>query len=127
MEFREWDDYEFEDSYVLRNKVGAVDFDALDEAERLYTRMRLRELAGAPIEGDFDRSHMEAIHAHIFQDLYEWAGQVRVGGAMVKEAPDVLAESARFGRPHLVAVFLKLVGPTCDSPGCFVEVGWPHP
>ena len=36
---------------------------------------------------------MKAIHHHIFQDVYEWAGQERVaplGTFMVKSGPDVV-------------------------------------
>src|SRR5262249_16080163 len=30
-----------------------------------------------PIEGRFDPAHLKAIHKHIFQDVYSWAGQFR--------------------------------------------------
>lgn len=35
---------------------------------------------------------MKSIHRHIFQDVYEWAGQERVGpmGKMTKDGPDVV-------------------------------------
>jgi len=35
---------------------------------------------------------MKAIHRHVFQDVYEWAGQERVGplGKMTKDGPDVV-------------------------------------
>ncbi|WP_405030014.1 Fic/DOC family protein [Neorhizobium sp. 2083] len=28
-------------------------------------------------QGDFDLKHLKAIHRHLFQDIFEWAGQVR--------------------------------------------------
>ena len=27
--------------------------------------------------GDFDLAHLKAIHRHLFQDVYDWAGKVR--------------------------------------------------
>jgi len=27
--------------------------------------------------GDFDLAHLRAIHRHLFQDIYEWAGELR--------------------------------------------------
>jgi cell filamentation protein len=37
----------------------------------------LAELYENPINGDFDFEHLKRIHHHLFQDLYDWAGQVR--------------------------------------------------
>lgn len=31
---------------------------------------------GVP-DGNFDLAHLKAIHKHIFQDVYEWAGEIR--------------------------------------------------
>ena len=35
------------------------------------------ELGQVSIEKTFDFQHLKAIHKHLFQDVYEWAGQVR--------------------------------------------------
>jgi cell filamentation protein len=35
------------------------------------------ELKQNPIRGRFDFEHMRAIHHHLFQDVYEWAGEPR--------------------------------------------------
>lgn len=59
---------------VLRNKLGLTDPERLEEAERLLSRRRLLE--DVPT-GNFDLDHLRAIHGHVFQDVYEWAGQVR--------------------------------------------------
>jgi len=55
--------------------------------EEFAAQVRLVELAANPISGRFDYDHMKAIHRHIFQDAYEWAGEERVGpaGFMNKE------------------------------------------
>ena len=62
---------------VLKNKAGITDQDQLDEYEGDFTAIRLLELAQNPIEGSFDLAHICKIHQHLFQDVYEWAGEVR--------------------------------------------------
>lgn len=68
------DPYVHPDSKVLRNKLGITDENALERAERVLVAQRQRE--GVP-GGKFDLDHLKAIHRHLFQDVYEWAGQVR--------------------------------------------------
>lgn len=59
---------------VLRNRLGLTEPDQLDRAERRLVAQRIAE--GAPA-GDFDLAHLRAIHKHLFQDLYDWAGELR--------------------------------------------------
>jgi len=62
------------DFSVLRNKLGLRDETALDQAERLLVTQRIYE----PVPGgDFDLDHLRAIHRHLFQDIYVWAGELR--------------------------------------------------
>lgn len=68
------DPYTYPGSAVLRNKLGITDISALDAAERRFVTQRTRE--GIPT-GSFDLHHLGAIHRHLFQDLYDWAGEVR--------------------------------------------------
>ena len=92
--FRTWDDYFIPRTSVLRNKFtapgkpyGEPDPAKLRMMEEAVTAVRIRELHERPIEGRFDYEHMKAIHGYIFQDVYEWAGQERVGPTtfMVKD------------------------------------------
>ncbi len=69
--------YCYPDSDVLINRLGIRDFDKLHVFERKLTMLRLLELIDKPIVGKFDFKHLQAIHKHIFQDMYDWAGQVR--------------------------------------------------
>lgn len=62
------------DHLVLRNKLNIRDAATLDRAEFRLVSLRMR--AGIP-QGDFDLNHLKAIHGHLFQDVYEWAGQIR--------------------------------------------------
>jgi cell filamentation protein len=73
----EWDAYYWPNSDVFKNKPGLKDADALRSFEYEATRQRARELRAAPINGSFDTAHYRAIHRHLFQDVYDWAGEYR--------------------------------------------------
>ena len=62
------------DYTVLRHIPGITDADKLDRVER---RAVLACSEQGPPTGDFDLAHLRAIHRHLFQDIYEWAGEVR--------------------------------------------------
>jgi len=62
---------------VLKNKAGVTDQDQLDEYEGDFTAIRLLELTQNPVEGSFDLAHLCKIHQYLFQDVYDWAGEVR--------------------------------------------------
>lgn len=62
------------DFKVLRNRFNIRDEQELDAIEREFVAQRMREAIPA---GDFDLAHLKAIHRHLFQDVYEWAGEVR--------------------------------------------------
>ena len=62
------------DYSVLKNKFGIKDGAKLDSVERELVQTRVLE--GAP-SGAFDAAHVKAIHKHLFQDLYDWAGHYR--------------------------------------------------
>ena len=62
---------------VLKNKAGITGQDQLDEYEGDFTAIRLLELTQNPVEGFFDLAHLCKIHQYLFQDVYEWAGEVR--------------------------------------------------
>lgn len=68
------DPYVWPGTVVLRNRLGIRDAEKLDRVEREIVAMRRRE--GAP-PGRFDLKHLRAIHRHLFQDVYDWAGELR--------------------------------------------------
>lgn len=68
------DPYVYPGTCVLLNKLGIADLAQLDYHEREIVTMRARE--GIPT-GDFDLKHLRAVHRHLFQDVYEWAGEIR--------------------------------------------------
>ncbi|MHA3914257.1 Fic/DOC family protein [Halovulum sp. GXIMD14793] len=62
------------DFNVLKNKLSLREADELDYFEREFVYARaMQEMP----TGDFDLAHLCAIHRHLFQDVYDWAGQVR--------------------------------------------------
>lgn len=69
--------YCYQGSDVLINKLNITNQKDLFNAEVRLTTIRLREMQNKPIKGKFDFKHLKAIHKHIFQDIYEWAGKER--------------------------------------------------
>lgn len=48
-----------------------------DQAAAKTIAARLSDLRLRPVPGAYDSSHLQQIHARIFQDLFPWAGQFR--------------------------------------------------
>jgi len=70
-------DFAMPGAVAPRNKLGITDPSALATATADFTAFRLAELQVSPIRGSFDSAHLREIHHHLFQDLYEWAGELR--------------------------------------------------
>src|SRR5262249_9548196 len=68
------DPYTYENSTILVNKLGLRGQPELDAFEAEISNARAEE----PLpEGELDFTHYRAVHHHLFQDVYEWAGQIR--------------------------------------------------
>lgn len=68
------DPYCYPGTSVLQNLLGIEDAEILEEVETELTTARADE----PLPGGvLDVDHFRAIHHHLFQDLYDWAGQSR--------------------------------------------------
>ncbi len=74
---------------TLKNKLGINDPKQLATAEADLTAFRLAELRIAPIPGGFDSVHLQEIHHHVYQDLYDWAGDLRRLDVGSRPASDV--------------------------------------
>ena len=59
---------------MLRNKLDIRDQEELDEYEVAVFLTRADEPWPS---GNFDYDHYKALHFQLFQDVYDWAGQVR--------------------------------------------------
>jgi cell filamentation protein len=98
-----WTAYFVPGSTVLTNKPGLTAQADLDRFERLATARRADELAGASVP--LTPSGYRALHRHLFQDVYAWAGDLRdvplAKGTTQFEAPAAL-------QGGLAAAFAKL-------------------
>lgn len=70
------------DNGTPKNRLGLDDAEVLSLVERDLTHTRMLELMDgtapeATRSGRFDLPHLQAIHQHTFQDVYEWAGTTR--------------------------------------------------
>lgn len=71
------DPYLDPESGLLRNKVGAQTKSALDDAEGALSFARLVQLMDHPVKPTGDLDELRAIHRHLFQDVYAFAGELR--------------------------------------------------
>jgi cell filamentation protein len=112
------DAYTYEDSPVLRNRAGHRDQSALDRFERISVANRMVE---DPPPGNFDYQHLKAIHHHLFQDVYDWAGQER--NVSISKGQTQFA-NPRFIHPVVTALLSQLAEEKYlnnTSPEFFVE------
>ena len=59
------------------NRLGIDDKETLHLRESMAVAKRLLQLRQKRIEGEFDPAHLQAIHKHLLQDVYDWAGKFR--------------------------------------------------
>lgn len=72
--FADDDPYQAAEHPVLRNLPNIADPSALEAFEALSVLQRSEE----PFpQGSLDAEHFKAVHRHLFQDVYDWAGQPR--------------------------------------------------
>lgn len=72
----------------------------LRDAENDLVEVRLIELREAPGllgERNYDLGFLQAIHRHLFQDVYEWAGDLRTGG--IEKGRESFSPPADISRP----------------------------
>lgn len=67
----------YDGTLCLINKFNIRDEKQLAAVEADITLAKTIELMKHPLQGDFDFSHYKAIHKFLFEDIYEWAGQIR--------------------------------------------------
>lgn len=91
MEHRPWDTGDIEANWagylipgtgVLRNRLGITDAERLLDAENDLVEIRIAELRHdpAPVPRTYDLPHLTALHRHLFQDVFDWAGELRTVG-----------------------------------------------
>lgn len=96
------DPYLYEDVPVLKNKLNIKEQELLDNAEADYVVFRLKDLALNPMAGDYHSEHFLKMHEFIFQDIFEWAGQIRTI-AIYKEEDVLGGLSVEYSDPFDIA------------------------
>jgi cell filamentation protein len=90
-DFPSWESYFWPDTTVLRNLLDEHNQAKLTELELMAARARAAQLAADPVEGPFDLDHLRHVHWRLFQDVYQWAGELRTAPTfpttMVKSGP----------------------------------------
>ncbi|MBP8939282.1 MAG: Fic family protein [Agrobacterium sp.] len=86
------------DGETLKNRVGAKTHDELEAAEHPLLAVRLIELRSGlgPVQ-TFDKEHLQSLHRHLFQDVFEWAGELR-------HRPFVFADGTQAVMPTLMKI-----------------------
>lgn len=85
---------------TLRNRFGERDPDKLAAIERVLTQERgMQPLAGVAISAEGFR----ALHRQLFQDVYQWTGEIRTDGTLSKG--DAVFLPGRFVAGALVRQF----------------------
>ncbi len=69
--------YCYQDSCILKNKLGIKNEEQLEEAERNITALRILQLKTGELRGEPNFKYLCKIHKHIFGDIYSWAGKIR--------------------------------------------------
>lgn len=62
---------------ILANLVGAGTWEELRVREDAFVAVRAMTLHTHDIPGSFDLDGLRAVHHHLFQDVYAWAGDLR--------------------------------------------------
>jgi len=100
--------YLYPDTKVLKNKFGITVGKDLRPIEAAFVAARRAEIAaGFGPEKTFNAAYLIALHQHLFQDVYEWAGKTR--GEKVPLSDGTTASETEFnkdGKDYLYARFL---------------------
>jgi cell filamentation protein len=126
------DPYVYPGSIVLRNKYGIRNANMLDKIEREIAAERINQ--GVP-SGDFDLAHLKAIHRHLFQDIYDWAGDIRTveiskGGSQFQFRQYIETGMADVHRRIEAAKYFKALTPSAfaERAGEIIgDVNYVHP
>lgn len=87
------EDFQLRGGDTLTNKLGITKPETLAAAVSERTSRRLAELQTSTICGGFDASHLQEIHRYLYQDVFDWAGELRCienGGAPASTLQDSL-------------------------------------
>jgi cell filamentation protein len=101
--------YTYPGTEVLKNKFGIQSNAQLRPVEAAFVAARRTEIAaGFGPKRSFDSAYLKALHQHLYQDVYEWAGKTR--GEKITLSDGTIASETEFkksdGKDYLYARFL---------------------
>lgn len=101
--------YTYPGTAVLKNKFGVQSAAKLRSLEAAFLAARRAEIAaGFGPKPSFNSTYVKALHQHLFQDVYEWAGRTR--GEKITLSDGTIASETEFnkaeGKDYLYARFL---------------------
>lgn len=104
-----WDAYFYPGTETFRNKLGITDPSVLREVEYAATALRTAQLVRGQVEvpRTWGAEHVMGIHGHLFQDVYEWAGQYRTVG--MAKGEQGFAPVSPEGEPSVIEAVLERV------------------
>jgi cell filamentation protein len=115
--------YTYPGTDTLKNKLGATTHDELEEREAPYIAARHIEIEaghGPPLQ--LDAEHLKALHRHLFQDVYEWAGHTRdeevsLGDGSIATEPELTREGSRafVAGPHIAVALDEIAAKLRDA------------
>lgn len=120
------------DFTVLRNRLEIRDAAELERVERRLAAARVAE--GVPA-GKFDLAHLKAIHRHLLQDVYDWAGEIRTveiskGGSQFQFRRYIETGMADVHRRLVALDFLKRLEPAAfarEAGQIVGDINYVHP
>ncbi|ALE03035.1 BID domain-containing T4SS effector [Bartonella ancashensis] len=74
---KQFQNYSYPDTSVLKNKYGAVDFLQFEELCAHGVAKAMINLQNEPLPEKFDSSYLKYIHKRLFGNTFEWAGHTR--------------------------------------------------
>lgn len=93
-----YDSKYIDENNVLKNKINATTLIELEKQERIITNYKLAELYMRENNGNFDVQHYLNIHKFLFEDIYDFAGEIR---------SENIAKTIPFCLPNLIYSNLK--------------------
>ena len=72
-----WDDYLIEGTNILKNKFNISNKEELLQKEKEEVIIKLAMLHLNPVLEDCDFENLKGIHKFLFEDIYDFAGQIR--------------------------------------------------
>ncbi|MDD2377757.1 MAG: Fic family protein [Bacilli bacterium] len=91
--------YCYPNTDVLMNSRNIKDPEVLNSVERMISTYNLSHLQVEPIKGKFDIEHYFKIHKYLFNDLYPFAGKIRLENMTKGSTP--------FCRPDYIHYYLS--------------------